>query len=551
MTQNLFLANLGKHAAQTANGAVSNSTTGSMLVDQFGKAGSSVGRDVQVVFAEQSQIWGENPLDALRFAFYLRMITRKVKMFGGDQTETVQRGQGNKDEALKRMLWVALYHPETFYKNLWIVPLVGSWKDLWVLMTMADELKKEEFFKTMAEGINDESQKGLVLKYLPRIRSSKKCTSDWAKKTNQLAKEFCDFLGWKAEHYRKFKATGVAHKFQQLICSGLYDNIDFNQIPGRALSLMVKNGGEFLKKHGLEEKYKTWIEKQPVAKFTGYVYELGKQCPAINKYNMKPLSYIQKMTIDKQFDGLIKLAKSDNGGIKGNVWCCLDTSGSMNAGIYGLTDVRCCDIANSLAVYFSTLNEGAFHKSVLAFDSTSKHYKLSGNFTDMMSNLLSVGYGGTNFQGAIDEIIRVRKSNPNIPLEDYPKTLLVVSDMQFNPSNNNSGHWGYETTKVSKTEVRTNYEESKRKLLQVFPKEFVDDMKFIWWHVTSAYKDFPSSIDDPGTYMFSGFDGAVISLLLGGDTTVVDEKTGEKRQLSMEEMVQKALNQELLLQLKL
>ena len=38
-------------------------------------------------------------------------------------------------------------------------------------------------------------------------------------------------------------------------------------------------------------------------------------------------------------------------------------------------------------------------------------------------------------------------------------------------------------------------------------------MKFIWWHVTSQYKDFPSSIDDPGTYMFSGFDGAVVSLL--------------------------------------
>lgn len=169
----------------------------------------------------------------------------------------------------------------------------------------------------------------------------------------------------------------------------------------------------------------------------------------------------------------------------------------------------------------------------------------------MMSNLPRVGCGGTNFQGAIDEILRVRKSNPNIPLEDYPKTLLVISDMQFNPTSN-SGYWGdYSNRKLSKTEVSTNYEESKRKLLQAFPKEFVDEMKFIWWHVTSQYKDFPSSIDDPGTYMFSGFDGAVVSLLLGGDATVVDEKTGETRQLSMEEMVQKALTQELLLQLKL
>lgn len=118
-------------------------------------------------------------------------MENKLKLFKEDQ--------GNQDEALKRMLWVALYHPETFYKNLWIVPLVGSWKDLWILLTMSDELKKEEFFKTMAEGINDENQKGLVLKYLPRIRSNKKCVSEWAIKTNQLAKEFCNFIGWKAE----------------------------------------------------------------------------------------------------------------------------------------------------------------------------------------------------------------------------------------------------------------------------------------------------------------------------------------------------------------
>lgn len=546
--KNQFLAELGKHNTFTANGALSNSTTGDFLVDQFGKAGSSVNRDIQTVFAEQSSIWGENPLDALRFAFYLRMITRKVKLFDGEQTSTVQRGQGNKDEALKRMLWVALYHPDTFYKNLWILPLVGSWKDLWTLLTMSDELNKKEFFKTMAEGINDENQKGLVLKYLPRIRSNKKCVSEWSKKSNQLAKDFCDFLGWKAEHYRKFKSSGVAHKFQQLICGGLYDKIDFNQIPGKALTLMLKDGGTFLKKHNLYDKYAEWIKNQPVAKFTGFVYELGMQCPTRNG-NAKQLSFVQKMTIDKQFDGLIKLAKSDDGGIKGNVWCCLDTSGSMNTTISGLKDVRCCDIANSLAVYFSTLNEGAFHKSVLGFDNTSKFYRLSGSFTDMMSNLPNVGCGGTNFQGAIDEIIRVRRTNKNIPLEEYPKTLLVISDMQMNVANYSS----YSSRNVALTEkqVRTNYEESKKKLSEVFPKDFVDDMKFIWWHVTSQYNDFPSTISDPGTYVFSGFDGAVISLLLGGETSVIDEKTGEKRELSMEEMVQKALSQELLLQLKL
>lgn len=535
--ENMFLkeATRGAGTALTDNGAISYASTGKNLLDQFAKSGTARNRDLTTVFAEQSFLWAEDNLTALRFPFYLRMVTRKTHLFDGNTTETVQRGQGAKDEALKRMLWLAYYQPDYFYKNLWLVPIVGSWKDLWTLMYMDNDgyLKKEEFYKVIAEGINDTYHKELVKKYLPRIRSNHKCITTWAKKTNNLAKSFASFVGWNAKQYRIFKSSGIAHEFQQYICQGLYNKLDFKKIPGRALSLMLKDGGKFLQRHNLYNSYIEWIKTQPVAKFTGYVYELGMQCPTNRTYGPQ-LSLAQKLTIDKQFDGLIKLAKTDNGGIKGNVWALLDTSGSMNQEVRG-TKAKCCDIATSLAVYFATLNEGAFHKSVLAFDNTSHLHKLSGTFTEMLMNLPSVGCGGTNFQGAIDEIIKIRKSNPNIPLTDYPKTLLAISDMQFNKSNNN---------------METNYESMKRKLYEAFPKDFVDDMKFIWWHVTNSYKDFPSTIDHPGTYNFSGFDGAIISLLLGGEDTI-DEETGKVISPSMEDLVNKALTQEVLLQINM
>ena len=41
----------------TENGALSNVTTGSELVDQFGKAGSYCARDIYSVFNDQSKIW--------------------------------------------------------------------------------------------------------------------------------------------------------------------------------------------------------------------------------------------------------------------------------------------------------------------------------------------------------------------------------------------------------------------------------------------------------------------------------------------------------------
>ena len=57
-----------------------------------------------------------------------------------------------------------------------------------------------------------------------------------------------------------------------MISKRLFDQINFDTIHGRALAQLV--GGKFLKNQGLESKYQQWIESKPVAKFTGYVYEL-------------------------------------------------------------------------------------------------------------------------------------------------------------------------------------------------------------------------------------------------------------------------------------
>ena len=144
-------------------------------------------------------------------------------------------------------------------------------------------------------------------------------------------------------------------------------------------------------------------------------------------------------------------------------------------------------------------------------------------------------WGSTNFQSVIQEIVRVRKRNPKIPLEDYPTTLLVVSDMQFNPVGS------YET----------NYEMAKRELSAVFPQDWVDNFKFIWWQVNGRRtNDVPATMDDGGCYFISGFDGSIVTMLLGGESQVVDEQTGEKRTPTMEELAQAAMNQEVLQLLK-
>jgi hypothetical protein len=112
---NQFLKHVREKDALTENGALVHSSTGDVLADQFGLASNYAGRDIDTVFAEQSLLDSKYGVWALRFVFYLRLITRKVKRYNGTQTESVQVGQGRRDEAYKRFLWYSRYKPQLFY----------------------------------------------------------------------------------------------------------------------------------------------------------------------------------------------------------------------------------------------------------------------------------------------------------------------------------------------------------------------------------------------------------------------------------------------------
>lgn len=521
----------------TENGATALATTGSILVDQFGKAGNFRGRPIDAVFYDMDKLWEENPQSALRFPFYLRLITRKTRIDKGVKTEKVQKGQGARDEAFKRLLWLARFHKDEFARNIAILPIVGSWKDMWSLLYYditegTHAIDENLIFSLLKLGLENELHVDLVKKFMPRIKSSSKCNTEWTLNMNMFAKRFAKYLRVPYTKYNKLKASGTAHDFQKLICNGKYEELDWNKIPGRALSLLAS--GNFLKRHNLVNSYQDWIDKQDVAPFVGYPCELYKRFR-----NMSSLSYTLSKTIDKQFDGLVKKAEAD-GKVTENVLVGLDTSGSMMTQIKGLSNYYCLDMAVSLALFFAKLNKGAFHNKVMMFDNVSTPFDLpSESFTTNAKALPHVGCGGTNFQSIIDELVKIRVQNPQIPLEDYPKTILVVSDMQFNPISRN---WGW--TSIPTTEKATNAEYSRNKLKEVFPSEFVDSMKFVWWDCAGrGTNTYEGESDNGQDFFFSGFDGSILTFLIGAEEK---ENTTQSTKLTAEDVALNALNQEIL-----
>lgn len=531
---NAFTKALQSHDARTKNDALSHSTSDSALLDYFAKVGSYRGRPESEVNASMASIFADDMSLALKMVFYNRLITRKPKSYN-----VVARGQGNKDEFIKSVKWLEHNYPKLLYKNLWLIPVVGCWKDLWYDSATGfyHYIEFEEVARLVKAGLANDYYRPLIAKYLPQIKSRSKQTNERLKRQSRFARRLAAYLGWSERDYRKFKASpeNTAHKFQRDMCSNRWDALNFDHIPGKALFNLLRTGKDkqtSLARHSIEGKYVDWIKSKPVANFSGYVYELYAAAK-------KRSGIAQKYTYDAQFRKLLEVARQDINPtlLEKGVLCALDTSGSMECEVAG--KVQAVDICVSLGIFFSSFLKGEFADTVVMFDSQSRTLKLKGEFCDKVDQIKgqAVAWGSTNFQSVIDEIVRVRTQRPDIPLEDYPKVLLVVSDMQHNPAER--GMVGNE---------QTNYEAAMNKLAAVgLPK-----MSIIWWQVSGRYaSDVPNKMDDEGVVLISGFDPSIVTSILGGEKKVVDERTGEIKtvQLTPYEQMVKALDQEVLNQL--
>jgi hypothetical protein len=303
------------------------------------------------------------------------------------------------------------------------------------------------------------------------------------------------------------KSVGRAHIWQKQMGAREWDKINFNGIPGKAMLLHTSRKGKdkqtVFERHNLVERLKEWVLKQPTVKFKGYPYELTKAASV-----HKNPSLVQKLVYNRQFEALIEPMRKHS---LGNTLCALDTSGSMTSQV--VPNVSAFDICVSMGLVFSSLNVGYFKDAVVAFDNVSRMIKLAGDFVDRLHHVerMETAWGSTNFQSVIDLLVTIRKQNPAIPLSEYPETLLVISDMQFNPAGSNT---------------KTNYEVAMQKLRKVG----LQDMRIIWWFVNGAGTDFPSKMDDKGTYLIGGFDPVNLKALLGLTAEKKDFITAEKKE---------------------
>ena len=505
----------------TENGAGAHLSTNNSLLDLFGQL-NSYEYDYEELSQTLDLCWEEDKVKTLRLIAYGGAITRTSY-----NNSTEVKGAGLKDFRVKALRWLYLNHRDVFLSNLlgWVE--TTSWSLFWHKEFVDCWVKNKDsvLANFIASCLVSDH---LARKYLPRYKT-KSNINRAQKEENRLYKHrrnrglelVARYLGMTMPELMKLKSEGTAHKWQQQISEQNYEGINFDNLPGKVLTWITKTddkGQSFLSRHGLESKFIDWLDSKDNLKTTSYLHELAN--PLINEYGqVKPISKVEKFTINKQVQTL--LDKSTSSPL--NVMPLLDTSGSMATKVANSSALCIC---LALGVYFSMTNTGDFKNTVMMFDTYCRSLKLRGSFVDRIKQIMKseTAWGNTNFQSAVDKLIEIKESNPNISDDSFPDVMLVISDMAFDSCGSNS----------------TNHTTAVKKLKNAGVKVPV----FLWWYVRST-GSFEVKADNNGVILYSGFDPAGVDMILSGDFMQELESQGKTIQdITPQEAMNKILDQD-------
>lgn len=551
-TNKFISAGMQKSAETTSgNGALKYENTNDDFVTQFFQAGNFLApRSFRDISRDQSVLHSTDELKAIKFAFYLRLISRTPQLMNGFKASDPHIGAELKHEAIMRLIWTQVNNPDTFWKNAWLIPAVGSWKDIFKMLSLDlqyhgwknKKLDWGRYGQLIKQGLVSSNTVDLLKKYLPQLKAKSQLSSLESQANNQIAKWLVNLLYGELDtknltteqvnlakakryrQYRKLKSSGKAHSWQQLISQQKYDELEFDKIHGRALRTLVRS--KFLKNHDLVDKYNQWLgaPSTKTVKYTGFVHELFVDYPQNSRGNT-PESYVTG-TVDKQFTELVTKTKNEAKVTKFIV--VRDTSSSMTSTAEG-TNMSSFAVAKALALFFSEFLEGAFANTFIEFNTSAKMHQWKGKTpTEKWMNDRTSYVGSTNIQSVFDLFVRLKREGT--PESDFPEGMICISDGEFNRAYS------------SASDRDTNYNVGIQKMRSAgFSEEYLKKFTVVLWDIPNSYYSrgistkFESyDMTKGGILYVGGYSGSLVSLLTGEELVTPSQ------------LVDKALNQEIL-----
>ena len=379
--------------AKTANGAITNETSGNANVDLFFIAGASRGKNIAGPFVKAYQ---ENPEYALRILQWLR---------------DARGGAGERQLFIELMKETIRLNLDAASAILTKTPELGRWKD--VLAFEGTALEKQAFDMIAVALAADD---GLCAKWLPRK----------GKTAARLRKHF----GLTAKEYRKL-IVSMSNTVEQAMCAKRWEDIDFNKIPSLAAARYQK---AFM--GNCKERYEAYVESLEKGEA-----DVKINAGAVYPYDIvKSVGYGESRVADQQWKALPDYME----GTEERILPVVDVSGSMGCAAGGNNSLSCMDVAISLGIYISERNEGTFKDEFMTFSQRPQLHKLTGTLSSRVKQLRGADWGyNTNLQAVFDTLLTKAKRH-GLAQTDMPSKILILSDMQFDTAVSNNSATNHE-----------------------------------------------------------------------------------------------------------
>jgi hypothetical protein len=161
------------------------------------------------------------------------------------------------------------------------------------------------------------------------------------------------------------------------------------------------------------------------------------------------------------------------------------------------TNVRCIDVSVSLGLYLADKNRGAFNGTFLTFSDRPELLTLKGNVVQKAQQMIKSSWGmSTNLHAAFDKILSTAVKN-NVPQDDMPKMLLILSDMQYNAC--------------------VRHDDSAMEMIErKYRAAGYELPAVVFWNLNSS-DNVPVKSDKSGAALVSGFSPSIMTSLLKAD----------------------------------
>lgn len=462
----------------TENGALTQKTTYSDCLDLFAVIGALRGAQEKDIVDRFVRAYVENADVAMKTVFFAR---------------DVRGGLGERRVFRVCMQWLAHNAADSVRKNLRHVAEYGRWDDLLCLMGTPCEKDALLLVKEQLDEDLSALEKGeacsLLAKWLPSVNASNT-------ETVTKAKRIARFLGMTDADYRKTLVMLRAHI--RILENDLREkdySFDYSKQPSKAMF-----------------KYKKAFMRNDGERYGAYLSSVSRGEAKLNAATLMPYELVQPYLNDDYYirghAGFMRAVSEEERAMLNATWASLpsfsneenalaviDTSASM----YWTNNPMPAAVALSLGLYFAQHNTGAFKNHFIEFSGEPQLIELKGEtFVDQLQYASSFcQFGNTNLEAVFDLVLKAAVRN-NVPQDELPSTLYIISDMEFDAC-------------VKGADI-TNFENAKAK----FAAYGYQLPKIVFWNVQSRNRQQPVSQNEQGVALVSGCTPRLFNMIASG-----------------------------------